>query len=323
MYIELFLLDNLLMNLLMLRLAAAMLSLRVSAKRTLPASFLGSCYAAVGAGFLPMLLSPAMKLVSGLLFALALPFRSFRSYLHNAAVLFLSAFTVGGAVLIIALAGGGSIDGSIVRCGISLRTALIGAAVASSLPGLIRRILARRVKEESLVRLAIDVGGTHIECAALVDTGCTLTEPLTGLPVILLPKKKFADAARMADIPAGIPAGMPTGLSIGMPVPMLTANGRSIVYALKPDRVLLNGISVDAYIAFTEAAIPLVPPMLITAAVSKNIPERKVKNDAEADTEPACAAARPAERWKRGLLYKLRRIPAPAAFKGAGDGTDE
>ena len=63
MYIELFLLDNLLMNLLVLHLTAAMLSLRPHKGRFLLFAMGGAAYAAVGAGLLPMHLTLPKKII--------------------------------------------------------------------------------------------------------------------------------------------------------------------------------------------------------------------------------------------------------------------
>lgn len=263
MYIELFLLDNILMNLLMLRLACALLSVKLSGLKGFIISFLGALYAAFGVASSPFLLSPVMKLVTLLLMALALPFHSLKTYGIAVAALFFSAVVTGGTVLLIAICGGGSVDGGTIYAGIPLRTMLIGALAASFLPRLVRRILSRRVSDGSLVRLSICDFGCEVECAALVDTGCLLTEPVTGLPVVIINKKKYPLLADRAVLP----------------VPIHTASGEGMLFAVIPTSVCINGTEVSAAVAFADVNTPLVPPTLLSGIIK----EGDIKN---ADTNP-------------------------------------
>ena len=110
MYIELFLLDNFLMNLLTLRAAAAMSSPKNEgqprrARILLRVPAAAAAAAAGGAMFITL----PVKLASTLLMALAFPPHSFRELMHSAAALFLSAAVAGGAVLLAALAFGGTL----------------------------------------------------------------------------------------------------------------------------------------------------------------------------------------------------------------------
>lgn len=243
MYVELFLLDNLLMNLLILRLAAAMLSVRPKRWLSLAVSLAGACYAAVGAGAFPVLLYPPLKLVSGLAMAASLPHRGMKGYLRSTAALFLSTFIAGGAVFAAAAASSRSVSD-----GISLLTAGCGLTVTALVPRSVRKILARRIRAESIVRLRVEVEKTVIECAAIADTGCTLLEPISGLPVILLSKSRFKDLSDGASIP----------------VPMMTANGPSVIFAVKPMNVSVNGMPSEALVGFSVASEAIVPAQLVT-----------------------------------------------------------
>lgn len=265
MYIELFLIDNLLMNLLILRLAAALLSVKLSVKKALAASLLGACYAAAGAGAFPFLLSPVMKIAACLLMTFALPFRGMKGYFLSSGALLLSSLTIGGAAVLAAIATGGEILSSgTVRAGITLRAALAGAAAAVFLPGLIRRMLSRRVKNELLVKLQIEAFKIKIECAALTDTGCLVTEPVSGLPVIILNKKKYPLLAGRAAIP----------------VPVKTANGENVIFALIPKKVCINGTPVAAAIAFAENSTALIPSVLINSYINKDAGGKEKNADA-------------------------------------------
>lgn len=248
MYIELFLLDNLLMNLIILRLASAMLSTRASILRTTLFALGGAAVAALGAGGATLLLSPFAKLILTALMSLALPARGAKRRLLAFFAAFVSAAAVGGAVMLIALILGGEMRFGAVYSGLSLRTALIGGALASFLPNAIRRLICRRIENSQTVRLSILLKtGEKIECAALIDSGNLLYEPVSALPVIVLCSKKYQAAAKRADIP----------------IPARTAGGGCTLYALKPRLILLNGAEVDALIAFSEAKTALVPLSLV------------------------------------------------------------
>ena len=85
--------------------------------------------------------------------ALAFPPHSFRELMHSAAALFLSAAVAGGAVLLAALAFGGTLRGGVIYGAIPLRAALLGAAAAAFMPRSIRKILSRRVRNEQIVHI--------------------------------------------------------------------------------------------------------------------------------------------------------------------------
>jgi len=248
MYIELFLLDNLLMNLIILRLASAMLSAQASMIRTTLFALAGAAVAALGAGGAALLLSPIAKLILTAFMSLALPAHGAKRRVLAFLAAFVSAAAVGGVVMLISLTLGGEMLFGAVYSGLSLRTALIGGAFASFLPNLIRRILSRRIENSQTVRLSILLKtGGKIECAALIDSGNLLLEPVSALPVIVLCSKKYQAAAKRANIP----------------IPARTAGGGCILYALKPLRVFINGAAVNALIAFSEAKTALVPLSLV------------------------------------------------------------
>lgn len=265
MYIELFLLDNLLMNLIILRLASALVSVRCGSFRATLFAAIGAVIAALGASRFALLLSPAAKLGLTALMSFALPASGVRGRLIALVASAVSAAAVGGAVILLSQALGGEMRLSAVYSGISLRAALYGGLFASFLPNAARRVLARRVEASQTVRLHIALkSGESIDCAALVDSGNLLFDPLSALPVIVLSAKRHAKAAEAAD----------------MPIPARTAAGECTLYAQKPRSVSVNGTPVDALIAFSKAGTALVPACLAGAqgcAVKKD--RRNTEND--------------------------------------------
>ena len=262
MYIELFLLDNLLMNLIILRLASSMLSAHAGIIRSGLFALTGAVAAALGAGGVKLLLSPASKLGLTALMSLALPAKGAKQRGLAFFAAFISAAAVGGAVMLTALLFGGELRFGAVYSGLSLRTALIGGAFAAFLPNIIRRLLSRRVTQDQTVRLRVLLKtGEVIECAALIDSGNLLVEPVSALPVIVLSAKKYSNAASAAEIP----------------IPARTAGGACTLQALKPRSVEVNGVSVNALIAFSNANTALVPLCLINDANEIIVIGRKEK----------------------------------------------
>lgn len=277
MYIELFLLDNFLMNLLTLRAAAAMLSRRLKGSRAALVSLVGAAAAAAAAAGGAMFVTLPAKLAATLLMALAFPPRSFRELLHSAAALFLSAAVSGGAVLLTAFAFGGTFRSGVIYGAIPVRAALLGAAVTAFMPRSIRKILSRRVRSEQLVRIEYEftVSNTKsaantrhksvrtgikvikedkrtfsAECLGIIDTGNALFEPISGLPVIVVNPRRHPELSSAASVP----------------IPVRTAAGESLLFGLKPKKLLINGFPVEAVLApgagGAKLDAALVPPVL-------------------------------------------------------------
>ena len=246
MYIELFLLDNLLMNLLIVRLAAALLSVRPPLYRQLAAGALSAAYAAIAAYLVPALAGVWARPIPLAITALALPARNARGFLSCAAATLFATFAVGGAVCCAALLTGGSVNGGWIRAGIPLRAALLGALAACFLPRAARGLLRRRIREGLLCTLTVIHRGVEHSFTALVDTGCSLTEPVTGLPVALVRCPYFIRFA-------------------ALPVRAVTASGEAAFYAFRPDRVLIDGTPADCLVAVCGARMrtqAIVPPQL-------------------------------------------------------------
>ena len=71
------------------------------------------------------------------------------------------------------------------------------------------------------------------ECLGIIDTGNALSEPISGLPVIVLGAKRHSEFAQAANVP----------------IPMRTAAGESLLFGLKPKKLLINGCPVEAILA--------------------------------------------------------------------------
>lgn len=245
MYIELFLLDNLLMNLLVLHLTAAIVSIRPKKRRLFLFALGSAVYAAVGAGLFPALLSFPMKLFAGLPLAFFIPVHNIRELVRNWIALLIASLMAGGTVFAISI-----VFSEDFVSGIALRTYLTGAFVVAILPSQIRKLLARRVRNENIVQLEIVFDGSSIACAGLADTGSNLIEPITGIAVILLPiaYQEKADCS---------------GSKRSLPITMTTAAGETVIEGFRPKSVQINGVAVNAVIGFARVQIAIVPGALM------------------------------------------------------------
>ena len=247
MYIELFLADDLLLNLLILRLAAALVSVRPPMYRTAAAALLAALYSAAAAFLCPALLHPLLRLPLLAVISLGLPCVGFRGFLRNAGVTLFATFIVGGCATVLALITGGSFKNGFISGGIPLRLALITALAASLLPSAARRILRRRLNNSSRARVVLLHGGQILRFDALVDTGNSLSEPVTGLPVAVISCERLKAFAHV-------------------PIPAETAAGRIVLMGFRPDGFSVNGREADCIVAVTERKLragAIVPPELV------------------------------------------------------------
>ena len=254
-YIEVFLLDNLLANLLILRLAAALLSARPPVWRQLAAALLGSAAAALAAYLLPVLRSALFRLPLLIMMSLAFEVKGVRGRLAAASATALATLIVGGACFAVTLMLGGRAEGSLAVSPLPIRTALIAFAAASFLPSAARRMRMRRVKAECAVRLTVLHKGVLRSFRGIADTGNTLVSPIGGLPVIVLRCGALERFARV-------------------PVPVVTAAGRTQLPAFRPERACVCGREVDCLIALTRerlSAEALVPAALCEETVKEEL----------------------------------------------------
>ena len=215
--IELFLLDNLMMNLLMLRLAYVLAGVKPFPWRMWLASSLGAVYALLSMTVAPVLSAFIPKLLLGA--AMALPLlEAPRQYPKALLCLYVSACLMGGVMLGLAMLFGGSFRGGAFVCTVPVRLALLAGCCCALLPQVVMRMLRAIARRPLKVRLVMRFSDRTLELTALVDTGNLLVEPISGLPVIVVR-----------------PGLLPP--CEGRPVPYRTVNGQGILRAVKPDEI--------------------------------------------------------------------------------------
>lgn len=181
--LEWFLLDNFAVNWLLLKLAGALGGISLRPGRSALTSLLGTCWDLAALSRWPRLLSPPGRVGCLLVTALLV---GRREYLRSLLSLFAASLLLGGGLLLLTLGRTGPWTGGVLLGAVPLRTAVYGFCL---LPPLVRavRFLVHRGYEESCRRtIVLDVGGRTFSLTALVDSGNLLTEPLSGLPVVLV-----------------------------------------------------------------------------------------------------------------------------------------
>ncbi len=240
MYIELFLLDNILMNLLICRLAAAMGAKRMHIRRAVLFSTAGAVYGAFAYAH-PRLNSLPCKVMLCIFMAYALPFKGAREYAANFTAMCAAAFIIGGSAFFAVYATGGAANGSLIG-GVPLRIMLFAASAAAAMPSVARRIRQHRIQKQNTHILTITRKNKTYTLTAMVDSGSSLVEPVSGLPVAVayIPEQR-------GDIP----------------IPVSTVQGSGIMYAFRPDSAVFNGVELDILIALSDNPVypqALLPP---------------------------------------------------------------
>ena len=262
LYADTLFLSNLVLNFLTLSLAGSVMHVSYKKRRLLLAAFLGGVYALVAVLcafpgglhiFVSILLSAFLVLISfGRCGRAGLFFRTFALY-------YFSNILLGGGME--ALFG-------ILEATLGMRQdALLRPADAVLLIGFlayfILRLLSRYLGGGALpysVNVSISFDGRSVTLPLLVDSGCHLSDPITGKGAILV-----SVSALRAVFPTGVIAsasqtsvGVPKELSLARRsrlLPIKSAGGERLILAFKPDevRLLSDGATLDVWVGLYVA----------------------------------------------------------------------
>ncbi len=192
-YIDSLFLLNLIVDYLLLLAAAKLAGEPIRRLRLALGAALGALYAAAvclpGLGFLA---HPLCKLGAAVLMVL-LGFGGSRRLLRALLVFFGISCAFGGGIFAIGLLGGRglSLKNGILYSAMDLRILLLSAAICYVGFTLIFHRTARHTARE-LTPAVLTLGEKRVALTALVDTGNTLTDPVTGRPVMVAEGEKLS-----------------------------------------------------------------------------------------------------------------------------------
>ena len=188
------------------------------------------------------------------------------------------------------------------------------------------RLFQKREPDVFFSTVTVDFGGKQAVLSAKVDTGLTLREPFSGLPVIVAER-----AAVSALLPPGFgdpAAPHPEGLRL-IPYTSLGADG--LLPAFRPERAALGGKPVDCWVAVSDRPLSagsfnaLVGASLGTVNFGKPGASPEEREDLHASNHKASAknsallrAAAPQTGAGSVPLHKRARNAAPAADARGG-----
>ncbi len=267
-YVDTLFLLNALVDYLLLLGAARLAGERLRRLRFALGAALGGGYAAAiflpGLGFLQAL--PCRLAVLALMSVAA--YGGSRRLLRQSLLFLALSCALGGGVLAVSLLGGRgmSLSGGVVYSAMDIKTVLLSAAGCWGGVTLVFRGLARHTASAGeLTAVRLTLGGRSVELTALRDTGNTLTDPVSGVPVLvaegvrllpLLPPgtlepRELADPVacleKLRDGPLAGRARLLPYRAVGVE--------RGLLLALRPDGLWVGGERVDMLAALSPTPV--------------------------------------------------------------------
>ncbi len=211
--------------------------------RLIAASLIGSLFSLlIFVGVKSVLFSLAIKIGSSLLITLiAFPFVSKRAYLKTALGVVASSILYSGFFILIYQwfrPRNMLIINDIVYFEFNPLVMIGCTAVLYTVITVLQKLFRERIKS-TVVRLRFFVNSQEYACTGKVDTGCSLTEPFSGAPVIIV------DASVM-------PIGESDQKRV---IPYSTVNSSSILYAVRAEKVLIDSVPIEKEIYLASAPI--------------------------------------------------------------------
>lgn len=191
MYVDVILIGNLIIDFFILKITSKLSKIKTTSLKLLMGAIPGALYA-VAAVFpsMSMFFNFPMKVaVSVLMVIIAFTPDKFRELFRIVAVFYFISFAFGGAIFAVYyLTGSGTIVNNVFLIyGVSLPLLILGFAVSCLLMNYCWDYVQDRLLKRKLIyKVLIEVGGSVIETSAMLDTGNTLKEPISNLPVIVV-----------------------------------------------------------------------------------------------------------------------------------------
>lgn len=200
-YIDILFMTNFFANSVIFFVASVISAKKVYPLRIFAASALSALYGCL-MFFSPLKLvyGAFLKLCFGALFVLITFGKS--SYLKSLLSFWIAAISFGGAVMTLSLLGDSSTtvktlaESGVFYINVSPIIAPAGSIILYLLMELYKRMNIKNFSARRItLNLALTVLGTEYALTCLIDTGCELTDPLSGSPALIAEKSVFKDVA--------------------------------------------------------------------------------------------------------------------------------
>lgn len=239
------------------------LKLRFDFKRCILAAITGALYGVIAVAFdMGAICSLLSTVAVGIFMCVILNgFKDFKLLVRESAV-FVSANlligggmtavyeyfnTHGGADNILIYGKAETIEEQLPMAVFIIASAAITVSVFCFSRGIARHRHARQVE------LTIEHNGKVLQTTAMQDSGNLLTEPISGLPVIILRKEAAGKLLEQqtVDLLSMLIPSKKSGEKIRF-ILYETVSGKGLLGAFKPKKILVNGISVDGWVAISD-----------------------------------------------------------------------
>ena len=135
-----------------------------------------------------------------------------------------------------------AVNNSVVYYNLSAPMMILSGILAYTVSGAVIKIYNRTLSKKDIYTLIIEQDGKSYSFCAFLDTGNRLREPFSNMPIIIV------DSSKIDYIPQPEKSRF---------VPVTTVNGRSVLTAFKPDKIVLKSsksteIIENAYIALSS-----------------------------------------------------------------------
>lgn len=320
LYIELVFLDNFMVNMLIMLLAAKITHLRFKWKRIVPAASIGGFYACA----VLLLGTASATLPLKTMAALVMCFlgyyrRGEKRFFITMCAFWAVSFLLAGAIFagVISL-GEPAYKTGIIIMRMPARYILIGLFAGTVLTAIlahIRRSVSER--EQGCVELRLRFGGRQITIKAFADTGNLARDPITGCGVLFLSRAAAAEllGKDLKRLLQGRSVMHTDRLRI---VPYETAAGQAVSYGIEIDEAALshekNGVR--AVVCVYRHSMPGFSGII----GSKTLDEMRkgTKNEDALDTETVGMGGDQARTGARSTLYQRQRSTTAAADPQGG-----
>ena len=191
-YIDIVLIENIIMNYIILFATAIVLKIKINHIRIFIASLLGAIYSVITyMGILKLYSSIVMKiLLSILIVYIAFNTQSLKKMCKNLVIFYLTSFVFGGvafALIYVIKPQEILMKNGLFLGTYPLKTILLGAIVSFLVILVAFKIIKGKfLKEEMFCDLEIKINNKIVKTTAMIDTGNCLKEPITNNPVVVI-----------------------------------------------------------------------------------------------------------------------------------------